>query len=227
MATGSSGVASGRERLIAMMADGRVLTRRSMEAAGIPRTTTARMIDDGTLQRQGTGTYVLASEWDGDPFPAVASRFGGTADAPHGVVCLRAAAVLHRLTDIDIDQLPDGVEVGVPRHASPRKGGLHVRVVRWSHPSAFQGLVWRDFGRCGMHVTSPARTACDLFSPWRGDVPEEFAVEALARLHVADPAAAAEAVGFARRLGWEDAIAPAYEAIDVSGRFRGNAGHGR
>jgi hypothetical protein len=226
MATDLSGGPSGRERLLALMADGRVVTRRAMEAAGIPRTTTARMIDDGTLQRQGTGAYVLASTWDGNPFPAVAARFGGRKDAPHGVVCLRAAAVLHHLTDIDIDQLPDGVDIGIPRDASPRKGGLHVRVIRWSHPAAFLGLEWREFGQSGMHVTSPSRTACDLFSPWRGDVTEEFAVECLARLHVADPSQAADAVRYARRLGWEDAIAPAYEAIDASGRFREARAHG-
>jgi len=69
-------------------------------------------------------------------------------------------------------------------------------------------------------VTAPARTACDLFAPWAGNLPEGLADDVLGRLLASGPQLAADAVGMAEELGWGRTMASAYEAMRAAVRHR-------
>jgi hypothetical protein len=200
-------------RIAEHLAGGRIASRADLEADGFSSAGISRLLAAGVLERVGTRAVMLASDWEGDPWAPVASCYGGTEAEPRGVVCLRSAAVLHELTDLGVDQI-GGVEVAVPRGMSHRHRGLQVRIVRWHRDVAFEaeGLEWRSFGSHGIHVTTPARTVCDLFSPWRpAEVESRVAIEALSRLLAQDPAQAERAVAFASRMGWGATMANAYQ----------------
>lgn len=201
------------------LAGGKVATGADLVALGLNRMAISRLVSREVLARRACGVYVLAEHWDGEPLPAIAARFGGAPSQPLGVVCLRAAAVVHGLTDMGWWNVPNP-EVALPR--AVRLGPvdqLPVRVVRLSMPHGIGDLVWREFGGRGIHVTTPERTVSDLYAPWSGDLPDGIAKEALARLMTSDRRIAARAVMHASALGWGRQIAADYEAMVALRRF--------
>jgi hypothetical protein len=102
--------------------------------------------------------------------------------------------------------------------------GLPVRIVRLRTTHEERDLAWRDFGGTGIHVTTEARTACDLYAPWAGSLPEGMAKEVLARLLERDPSAAEDAVRRAEELGWGSAMRSDHEAMVAAVRFAPVAG---
>ena len=216
---------SQKDRLIEFMAGGRVVIRGELERAGFARTTVFRMIRSGVLMREGNrGAFVLSEEADpngkrdavASALAPIARRFGGQPETPRGVICLQAAASLHGLLDIGIEMLDDGIEVGIRRGANPNTNGLPVRLVVWQ--PTFRGafdtdsLEWRVFNGHGMHVTSPARTVMDMFSPW-ARVPAGRAMEAMARLVDFGQSEVRSVMKLARGQPWEDTVAAGYEAV--------------
>ena len=197
---------------------GRTATAADLDAAGIPKVAVARLVARHVIRRCSRGYYVLAEEWDGNPLPVLAARFGGDPRRPHGVICLQMAAHLHDLTDMGMHQM-DRPEVAVPCGASNRTGGIPVRLIRLREPHALQDLEWREFGGHGIHVTGRERTVCDLFSPWSGLLGEGMAREALGRLMADDFMAARRVMFRAQKLGWGAKVAEAYESMRVLRKF--------
>jgi hypothetical protein len=172
------------------------------EDLGIPRVSISRLVEKGVLLNTARGFYVLADEWDGDPLPLLAARYGGDSEAPRGVICLQMAAYLHGLTDLGLHNIPRpevALSAAVSRGDADR---VRARVIRLREPHAVKDVEWRMAGGRGIHVTSPSRTACDLYSPWAGPLPEGMAAEVLARLLDRDRRAAEHAVQRASDLGW-------------------------
>jgi hypothetical protein len=201
-----------------MLRGGRTATAADLAAAGIPREAVGRLVGRDVLKRCSRGYYTLAQEWDGNPLPVLAARFGGEPCRPRGVVCLQMAAYLHDLTDMGLHQM-DRPEVAVPFGGSNRTGGIPVRLIRLKDPHQVEDLEWREFGGHGIHVTGRERTVCDLFAPWSGILGEGMAREAFGRL-MADDFMSARRVRFrAEKLGWGARVAEAYEAMMVLRKF--------
>jgi hypothetical protein len=201
------------------LADGRVVGREDLVRAGFSRATVSRFLSGPMATRVHSRGWALAATWRGGTLGAVAARFGGEPDHRKGVLCLSAAAVLHGLTDMATDQL-DRWEVSVAPEASHRSGDLPVRLLKLdASRHAECDVEWHAVEGCGIHVTTRARTVCDLFAPWRGAVAEGMPVEALGRLMREDAAAARLAVKRAGQLGWGKEIAEAYEAMRAVRRF--------
>jgi hypothetical protein len=207
-------IASVGPRLAEHLADGRIATRAELEAAGFSSAALSRLLSSGMLERVGSRGVMLATAWEGDMMAPAARFYGGLPDSPRGLVWMRSAAILHELTDLEQHQA-GGVEIAVPQGVSHRPKNLEVCIARCTRPSVFalDGLEWRTFGGFGIHVTTPGRTVCDLFSPWRPDsVDDAFATEALARLIAVDRPEAERAVGFAQIMGWGRTVAQAHDA---------------
>jgi hypothetical protein len=93
----------------AFLADGRAATQAQLGKAGLNRMAVLRLMRREVLVRRAHGTYELASDWSGDPFPAIAARYGrkeSRGGKEGGVVCLKAAAHLHELTDMGLHNIP-------------------------------------------------------------------------------------------------------------------------
>jgi hypothetical protein len=212
------------EAVARALSGGRTASHADLLALGVSRSAVSRLVARGVLARRAHDLYVLSSDWDGDPFPALAARYGGEPSMPFGVLCLQAAAIVHGLTDMGAHNLPEP-EVAFPWGSRPGPvEGLRFRPVRLRVPLPQGEMEWRGFGRGGMHVTSPGRTVCDLYAPWAGALPEGLAREALARLLEADPEAASEAAAKAERLGWGRRVAADLEAMRAARRFIPAAG---
>lgn len=201
-----------RDRILALLDDGRVVRRAELAREGYSQGTIARMLDDGTLARAGT-RGVRLSDYQDDPLPAIAARFGGDPGRPRGILCLHSAARLHGYTDLGRDMAPETVLLRYG--ANNTDGGLPLRVVRWRVEAAFDeanGLEWREWDGHGIHVTSPERTVVDLFA--RRVLPTEgghlVALDRMAAERGAD--GLAEAGRIALALGIHHRIKAALEA---------------
>jgi hypothetical protein len=208
------------EMAAAILSGGRAATQKQLGEAGLNRMAVMRLVRREILVRRAHGTYELASETSGDPFPAIAARYGGKFGADDaGVVCLKAAAHLHELTDMGSHNIPHP-EVALRRMAGLGEvQGLPVRIVRLRTLHEERDLEWREYGSSGIHVTTEIRTACDLYAPWAGKPCEGMAKEVLARLLARDPAAAERAVCRAEELGWGKRMRSDYQAMFEAKRF--------
>lgn len=206
-------------KVAAALSGGRMASHGDLLAMGIPRVSVGRLVKRGVLATHGRGVYVLGSHYDGDPLPALALRYGGTPNYPQGVVCLQLAAHLHGLTDLGLWNIPQPAVAFCRTSTMGVVDGLAARIVKLRLPHPIADLEWREFNGHGIHVTTSARTVCDLFAPWAGDLPEGMASEALGRLLAEDAPAAERAVMLAGRLGWGDKIAASHASMLVLKRF--------
>jgi hypothetical protein len=206
-------------RVAAALSGKGVLSHQGLVDLGIPRVSIARLVERGVLLATARGFYALAAEWDGDPLPLLAARYGGTPGAPKGVVCLQLAAHLNGLTDLGLHNIPRP-EVAIPAALSRGDADrVRARVVRLREPHAHADVEWRMAGGWGIHVTTPARTACDLYSPWAGALPEGMARDVLARLLDRDRRSAEDAARRAGELGWGREIGETLDAMLAARRW--------
>lgn len=148
-----------------------VVRSRDFAVRGISRTTLARLVAEGVLDRPARGVYVLAD--------ADVTEHHSLAQAckrvPRGVVCLLSALRFHRLTT----QAPHEVWMGIDRKArKPTPGYPPLRVVRFAGAGLTTGVEEHTVEGVPVRVTTPARTVADCFA-YRNTVGLDVALEAL------------------------------------------------
>ena len=159
------------KRLLALVRRLGVVRPRDLAGRGVPRTTLAKLVAEGVLDRPSRGVYVLAGAdvTEHHDLAQVCKR------VPHGVVCLLSALRFHRLTT----QAPHEVWFGIDRKARlPKLDHPPLRVVRFSGAGLTAGVEEHTVEGVRVRVTSPARTVTDCFA-YRNTVGLEVALEAL------------------------------------------------
>ena len=159
------------KRLLALVRRLGVVRPRDLSGRGVPRTTLAKLVAEGVLDRPSRGVYVLADAdvTEHHDLAQVCKR------VPHGVVCLLSALRFHRLTT----QAPHEVWLGIGRKARlPKLDHPPLRVVRFSGAGLTAGIEEHTVEGVRVRVTSPARTVADCFA-YRTTVGLEVALEAL------------------------------------------------
>jgi predicted transcriptional regulator of viral defense system len=158
-------------RLLALVRRLGVVRPRDLAGRGVPRTTLAKLVAEGVLDRPSRGVYVLADAdvTEHHDLAQVCKR------VPHGVVCLLSALRFHRLTT----QAPHEVWFGIDRKARlPKLDHPPLRIVRFSGAGLAAGVEEHTVEGVRVRVTSPARTVADCFA-YRNTVGLEVALEAL------------------------------------------------
>ena len=162
---------SHRHKALALARTSGLARARDFEAVGVPRTTLARLVDDGVLIRPTRGFYQLA---DAD-ISAGHSLAEAALAAPKGIVALLSALKFHGLTT----QLPHEVWLLMPSKAwAPTAAPVRLRIVRASEPSLRAGVERHTIDGVAVRITSPAKTIADCFK-YRSRVGLDVAIEAL------------------------------------------------
>jgi len=159
------------KRLLALVRRLGVVRPRDLAGRGVPRTTLAKLVAEGVLDRPSRGVYVLADAdvTEHHDLAQVCKR------VPHGVVCLLSALRFHRLTT----QAPHEVWFGIDRKARlPKLDHPPLRIVRFSGAGLTTGVEEHAVEGVRVRVTGPARTVADCFA-YRNTVGLEVALEAL------------------------------------------------
>lgn len=158
-------------RLLALVHRLGVVRPRDLAGRGVPRTTLAKLVAEGVLDRPSRGVYVLADAdvTEHHDLAQVCKR------VPHGIVCLLSALRFHRLTT----QAPHEVWFGIGRKARrPKLDHPPLRIVRFSGAGLTAGVEEHTVEGVRVRVTGPARTVADCFA-YRNTVGLEVALEAL------------------------------------------------
>lgn len=160
-----------REKAIALARKTSVARARDFEAIGVPRTTLARLVEEGVLARPSRGFYELA---DGD-ISAARSLAEASAATPKGVVALLSALQFHGLTT----QLPHEVWMLLPSKAwAPTAPPVRLRILRAGDAALAAGVEHHMIDGVSVPITSPAKTIVDCFK-YRSRVGNDVAIEAL------------------------------------------------
>jgi predicted transcriptional regulator of viral defense system len=142
---------------------------RDLEAQGLSRTTIARLVQRGELERIARGVYA-------DPKVAVGAhqRLAEIALlAPHASICLLSALEYHNLTT----QLPFETWIAVPaRSHKPKLEGVRVHFFDAAHFDL--GLETVMIDGVPVRISNPARTVADCFK-YRHKIGLDVALEAL------------------------------------------------
>ena len=165
------GASATTTRLLALVRRLGVVRPRDLAGRGVPRTTLAKLVAEGVLERRSRGVYVLADAdvTEHHDLAQVCKR------VPHGVVCLLSALRFHRLTT----QAPHEVWLGIDRKARlPKLDHPPLRVVRFSGAGLTAGVNEHTVEGVRVRATGPARTVADCFA-YRNTVGLEVALEAL------------------------------------------------
>lgn len=210
-----------KAKALAMIAEGGVVSARTLRREGIPGYVLTRLLSDGRIERVGHGYY-------GDPertadlaatrAAAVSERLASLAETCGRlppVVVLHTAAVVHGLTDDN--RIPE-VWLAVMPHSrlpAPTAAGLPVRAVQMDDALLCIGVEPLEFGGRTINVTDRERTIVDLLRYTkvhrRNGVPlvtMDAAMEALERgLGIgADPERIADIARGINRAGWVPAV---------------------
>ncbi len=138
-------------------------------AAGVSRTTLARLTARGDLVWVGRGVYQLPQAQRADPIAVL------SATHPRVVVCLLSALAMHGLTT----QSPRQAWIAIGNKAAvPRIDYPPLQVVRMGEANLRDGVQEITLDGVTVRVTSPARTVADCFK-FRGRVGLDVAIEAL------------------------------------------------
>ena len=159
------------DRLLALVRRLGVVRPRDLAGQNVPRTTLAKLVADGVLDRPSRGVYVLAD--------ADVTEHHDLAQAckrvPNGIVCLLSALRFHRMTT----QAPHEVWLGIDRKARlPKLDHPPLRIVRFSGAGLTAGVDEHAVESVRVRVTNPARTVVDCFA-YRSTVGLDVALEAL------------------------------------------------
>lgn len=182
-----------------------VLRPRDLAERGYPRSTLARLMKKGVLQRLSRGLYseVQADVTEHQTLAEVAKMH------PNAVVCLLSALLFHDLTT----QLPRRFWLAVENKSwAPRKGPVRYEVV-WLTGRAFsEGIETHKVQGVPLRVYSPAKTVADCFK-FRNRVGTEVAVEALRETLREKRATPAEIMRYAQICQVATVIRPYLEAL--------------
>lgn len=142
-----------------------------LEAAGVSRTTLAKLVERGTVRRVARGVYSLP-----DASPDVGHDLARAAcQVPGGVVCLLSALRFHRLTT----QNPFEVWVAIPPNAwRPAGGGVPIRFIHVARSHLADGVEHHRIEGTKVAITTPAKTVADCFK-FRNRIGTDVAIEAL------------------------------------------------
>jgi len=195
------------ERLIRMLAGGRVMRSGDLTAAGVPNTVTCRAAERGLIDRiedVATGISI------GYALPGLATdpvlvRLAATAQRhERAVLCFWSALRLHELTDETEEKYTAAVRPGLSRHATLP----WVQLIQWPDENLFRvGIEERTILGQKVLVTDPARTVLDCFRVAR--FPSGDAHKALRELVLRDDGgdrAVSAVSAYARHLNCYEAV---------------------
>jgi len=148
------------------------LTRAGARAAGLSDRTLRALVSGGILVRLGRGVYRRA-----DAPPTDEDLLEIALCAPAATLCLVTALARHDLTD----QIPDRIDVALPRSQRPPRVAA---MVRWHRFDEVTYAIGRDEltvdGDVRIGLYTPERCIIDAFR-MRHQTGEELAIEALRR----------------------------------------------
>ncbi len=150
---------------------GRSVLRPRDVAGDVSRTSLARLVDQGELERVGRGLYV--------PTKTKATEHHTLVEAakrvPHGIVCLLSALGFHGLTT----QSPHEVWLAIDVKArKPKVDWPPLRIVRFSGAALRFGVVEHALEGVAVRITSREKTVADCFK-YRNKIGLDVALEAL------------------------------------------------
>lgn len=166
---------SSRDRLLALLADGKVVRPRDLSRAqggGIPRMTLFRLHKEGLVVKEDGVGFRLAQVAEADPLPSGFQQAALLASRhPGGVLCyfsaLKLNAEIHG-RDADLtDQFTGMDTVAVPQSRALNQRSLHgTQVLTWPQGRHFTVGV-DEMTAFGVRIrfTNPERTIVDLFRP--------------------------------------------------------------
>lgn len=174
-------------------------------AHGVHRSTLARWVLQGRVERVMRGVYRKAEEAPSsqDDLVVVASRI------PNGVFCLDSALYFHELGT----RIPHQVMIAVERDArTPTIEYPPVRAFRFSGEAFSEGIEIHQVGDAALRVYNKAKTVADCFK-YRNKLGLDVALEAL-RAFVREPGfVAADLLRYCRICRVEKVVAPYLEAL--------------
>jgi len=160
-----------RDKALAIARRSGLARARDFQTAGIPRTTLARLVGDGSLVRPARGFYQLP---DAD-ISAGHSLAEAALATPKGIVALLSALRFHGLTT----QLPHQVWMLMPSKAwAPTAPPVKLWIIRASDAALTAGVEHHTIDGVSVPITSPAKTIADCFK-YRNRVGLDVALEAL------------------------------------------------
>jgi predicted transcriptional regulator of viral defense system len=127
-----------------------------LERYGITRTTLARMVLAGTVERVDRGLYRLVDNAAvGDETLAKAAKLVSS-----GVICLTSALAFHELTDV----VPSRVWIAVQSNSrQPSERKIPLQVVRFRGEHFTSGIEKHVIGGVTVRIYNPSKTIVDLF----------------------------------------------------------------
>jgi predicted transcriptional regulator of viral defense system len=160
-----------RDKALTLARRKSVARARDFAAAGVPRMTLSRLVDEGVFKRVGRGLYQLA-----DSDISVAHSLAEASEAaPKGVIGLLSALQFHQLTT----QMPHEVWMLMPSKAwAPTAPPVRLRIIRSSEAMLRPGVEHKEIDGVSVPITSPAKTIVDCFK-YRNRVGLDVAIEAL------------------------------------------------
>lgn len=182
-----------------------VLRPRDLDQHGLPRTTLARLLEKGAVERFARGLYSVSNAEVSEH-----RTLAETAKAfPRAVVCLLSALQFHGLTT----QMPRQVwlAIGV-KDWQPRTTPTAITFVRLSGAALAQGISTHVIENVPVPIFEPAKTVADCFK-FRNKIGTDVAVEALRDCLEKRRATVDELLHFARICRVENVMRPYLEAI--------------
>ncbi len=168
---------SARQKTIEFISqNGGLIRTRDALKSGIHRRTLYGLFDDGTLIQLSRGLYQLA-DLDRPPRAHLAEI---SKKAPHAVICLKSALVLHELSD----QEPAAVWLAVERKArKPVIESPPVKACFFSGDMFYRGIQIRQIMNQAVRIYNAPKTVIDCFR-WQNKVGLDTAIQA-ARTYLA------------------------------------------
>ena len=157
--------------ILALARTNGLLRTRDVDSAGAPRSTLARLADEGRLVKLARGLYALP-ERTGSEHDGLAEV---SAKSSTGVICLISALRFHELTT----QQSSDIWLAIPHKAhAPRMEYPPLRIVRMSGEAMTQGIDEIDVVGTTVRVFCIAKTVADCFK-FRNKIGLDVALEAL------------------------------------------------
>lgn len=194
-----------RQQVLALARRRGLLRARDLDAINVPRTTLARLMADGALERRGRGLYSLSNR-DVSEHETILEA---VTLVPSGVICLLSALRLHGLTT----QSPHEVWIALRRNQwRPRHKYPPIRVVRMSGAALTEGVQKVRLDGTQVSAFSPAKTVVDCFR-YRNKIGLDVAIEALQEARRRRLAGLTDISTIAARLRMEQVMRPYLESI--------------
>lgn len=201
-----------RERLIALMSDGRIVRYRDLrdgEFGGIPPAILSRLASENMIKREADG-YRLSSLADLTPEEERYVTIGRK--HPGGVLCFTTAISFANYLGANLDMTDgfadvDTVALPLTPAFNSHSSVANLRIAGWSNPAMFTlGVEEVTVAGTALRFTSPERTAADMFMPARGrrlPQAEDAALRALSELAtVRGEASLSRVEEYCTKLGW-------------------------